>query len=126
MHAASRIGLLALAVLVAAPVIAFGSTPATGLRGTVRKGPIRPVCREGEPCDAPARATLVFTRTDGVTVRTRTGALGGYRITLAAGYYSVATKERIGISRTAIRPRRVHIRAGHVDRIDFFIDTGVR
>jgi hypothetical protein len=30
----------------------------TGLEGTVRRGPVHPVCRTGEPCDAPLRASF--------------------------------------------------------------------
>ena len=30
----------------------------TGLEGMVRRGPIQPVCRVGEPCDAPFSAAF--------------------------------------------------------------------
>ena len=41
------------------------------------------------------------------------------------GNYTVTTVERIGITRN-LRPQRVHVRAGHDDRLDFLIDTGIR
>ena len=104
--------LVALAVLV------------SGLQGTVMKGPTAPVCRVGDLCTAPAQVTLLFRRS-GHTYRTRSGADGRYRITLAPGYYTVSTVERIGITRN-IRPHAVHVRAAHVDRLDFSIDTGIR
>ena len=95
-----------------------------GLHGTVTKGPITPVCRQGQPCTAPAQVTLIFQRgTRTTSVRTTTA--GRYRAILAPGYYTVRTAERIGITPN-IRPRRVHVRAGHVDRLDFSIDTGIR
>jgi hypothetical protein len=96
----------------------------SGLQGTVTKGPITPVCREGVPCDAPVQVTLVFRR-PGHVYRTRSAPNGRYQIRLPAGYYSVSTLERIGIRRN-IAPRAVHVRRGHVDKLDFTIDTGIR
>lgn len=99
-----------------------------GLHGTVTKGPTAPVCRVGQPCSAPAQVTLLFRRatTPAARVyRTRSTTTGTYRITLPAGYYTVTTAERIGITRN-IRPLRVHVRAGHNDQVNFQIDTGIR
>jgi hypothetical protein len=95
-----------------------------GFHGTVTKGPTMPVCREGESCSAPAQVTLLFRRA-GHTYRTRSAANGSYRIKLPAGYYTVTTVERIGITRN-IRPGAVHVRLGHVDKLNFSIDTGIR
>ena len=105
-------------------VIAALAILATGLHGTVVKGPTTPVCRTGVPCSAPAHVTLVFRR-PGHVYRTRSALTGAYRIVLPAGYYTVTTVERIGIERN-IRPQRIHVRAGHDDRLDFQIDTGIR
>jgi hypothetical protein len=96
----------------------------SGLHGIVTKGPTVPVCRAGEPCTAPAQVTLVFRR-PGHVYRTRSTATGQYRIIVPPGYYTVSTVERIGIYRN-IKPHAVHVRFGHVDRLDFSIDTGIR
>ena len=96
----------------------------SGLQGTVTKGPTTPVCRQGQPCTAPAQVTLLFQRA-GRTTRVRSTTTGRYRAILAPGYYTVRTAERIGITPN-IRPQRVHVRAGHVDRLNFSIDTGIR
>ena len=96
----------------------------SGFHGVVTKGPTMPVCRVGEPCSAPAQVTLLFRRA-GHTFRTRSTADGRYRITLAPGYYTVSTVERIGITPN-IRPHAVHVRRAHVDHLDFSIDTGIR
>jgi len=96
----------------------------SGFHGTVMKGPTVPVCRQGEPCSAPAQVTLLFHRA-GHTYRTRSAANGTYRITLPAGYYTVSTVERIGITPN-IRPHAVHVRRAYNDRLDFSIDTGIR
>jgi hypothetical protein len=118
---------MALATLVAALALATAapSHPASGLYGLVTRGPIAPVCRQDEPCEAPAEVTLVFVRPGHAATRIRSSANGRYRATLAPGYYTVRTLERIGIARR-IRPAAVHVRPGHVDRIDFAIDTGIR
>jgi hypothetical protein len=100
------------------------ATVVSGLQGFVYKGPTHPVCRVGEPCTAPVQVTLLFRRA-GHLYRTRSSRTGHYRILLTAGYYTVTTLERIGIARN-IRPIAVHVRAGHVDRLDFSIDTGIR
>ncbi len=96
----------------------------SGLHGMVVKGPTQPVCRKGQPCTAPAQVTLLFKR-DAHTYRTRSTAAGVYRITLPAGYYTVTTAERIGITPN-LRPRRIHVRAAHNDLLNFRIDTGIR
>jgi hypothetical protein len=105
-------------------LIAMLAILASGLHGTVTKGPTTPVCRAGQPCSAPVQVTLVFRRA-GRVYRARSTAAGVYRIALPAGYYTVATAQRIGITPN-IRPARVHVRAGHLDAIDFRIDTGIR
>jgi hypothetical protein len=97
---------------------------AGGFHGVVTKGPIVPVCRAGEACTAPVQVTLVFHR-GSHTYRARSGPDGRYRILLAPGYYTVTTLERIGTIRN-IRPKAVHVRRAHVDRLDFAIDTGIR
>ena len=109
-------------------VVPGWSTAGSGLFGVVKKGPIAPVCRSDEPCDAPVQATLRFSRTTPAgtklyTVRSKT--TGVYRISLPSGNYRVTTKERIGIDRTP-RPHRVHVRGGRWDKLNFFIDTGIR
>jgi hypothetical protein len=97
---------------------------AGGLHGLVTKGPTTPVCRAGKPCSAPAQVTLLFRRA-GHVYHARSTAVGLYLIALPAGFYTVTTAERIGLTRN-IRPARVHVRAGHLDAIDFRIDTGIR
>lgn len=107
-----------LALTLAAP--AEPST-ATGLRGHVIMGPLTPVCREGIPCDGPAkRVSLSFT-SGGRTVATRTDLAGNYRLVLAAGTYRVHP----GRGRT-IRPANVLVVLGRLRVVNFAIDTGIR
>ncbi len=120
----TRLGLVALLALSLAAVPGGAATLRNGLYGQVRVGPIMPVCRVGQPCDKPTQVTLVFSRATH-RYRVRTGTDGRYRIALPAAIYTVRTVERIGIYPN-IRPRRVKVRAGYFDRIDFGIDTGIR
>ena len=99
---------------------------ASGLHGTVTRGPTQPVCRVGQPCSAPAVHTwLVFTRSGHATARTRTDLRGRYSVRLAPGVYAVSVAPAAPIGR-GIRPMRVHVAAGVRARLDFFVDTGIR
>jgi len=116
--------------LILLPATGPSSATGSGLYGTVHKGPIRPVCQLGVPCDAPAQLTLVFSSmasspTSRQPVRVRTDKLGRYRIALPAGYYQVRSTVKIGVT-TLPKPHAVHVRAGHWDKIAFFFDTGIR
>jgi len=117
--------LLAAALLAAVVATAPAAPSRSGLYGTVRKGPVRPVCRAGEPCTVPVEVTLVFSRQGREVARLRSNRQGRYRVALPPGYYQIRTVERIGIRRLP-RPHAVHVRAGHWDRIDLFLDTGIR
>lgn len=100
------------------------SSTASGLSGTVTRGPISPVCREGVPCSAPAKQVVVqFSRGDRVVGQAKTDAEGRYRIALQAGSYSVRTPRRFGAS---ISPTQAVVRTGVVRRFDLSIDTGIR
>src|SRR4051794_34113786 len=96
---------------------AAGAPASGGLTGIVTRGPTTPVCRANEPCEAPAaRFVLSFARSGAAApVRAKTDADGRYRIMLPAGIYTVAGPSRaVG---GAVVPARVHVRAGHVDRL---------
>ena len=58
-----RLGAGVAVALVLLPVAGSGGAAGSGLYGTVKKGPVKPVCQQGVPCDGPAQVTLVFTRT---------------------------------------------------------------
>jgi hypothetical protein len=112
---------------VAALLVPAAATPATrtGLVGTVRRGPITPVCFENRPCDEPAaNVTIVFTR-NGREARVRTKQDGSYRIALAPGTYRVRTTPKAAVGGT-VEPAKVRVRPGGRTRANLFIDTGIR
>jgi hypothetical protein len=94
------------------------------LHGQVMRGPTTPVCRVGQPCEAPAAGLrLSFTRA-GKTATVLTDAKGFYRLRLAAGAYTVRTNQRpFG---TSPDPDRVRVVARQSRRVDFHVDTGIR
>jgi hypothetical protein len=98
----------------------------SGLHGIVYRGPVMPVCRPDIPCEVPAAGIrLTFTRRSAAPVRTRTAADGSYLVLLPASVYEVTVGDHPRIGKMPA-PRRVKVRAGHVDRLDLHIDTGIR
>lgn len=124
MAARSALAAALLAAAVAFVGAATASPVRTGLHGYVTRGPVTPVCRSDIPCEGPAAGiTLTFTHSDGTRHRTKTGPKGFYRIALSAGVYRVASnyaRDRFPY------PAKIRVRAGHDDRLDFFLDTGIQ
>jgi hypothetical protein len=93
----------------------------TGIAGTVRRGPIRPVCVAGLPCDGPAAGVLVDIdsgRTAVVRLRTRRD--GTFLVYVPPGTYTA----RVVAKRAA--PVVARVRAGALTRVALSIDTGIR
>ena len=121
-----RIATGAAVALVLLPAAATTGASGSGLYGTVRKGPVKPVCQAYVPCDAPVTKTLlVFSKANRIVARVRSTATGTYRIALAPGYYAVSATAKIGVTKLP-KPHAIHVRAGHWDRINLFFDTGIR
>jgi hypothetical protein len=122
-----RVVALTLAALALASATADAAqAPTSGLRGTVTRGPTRPVCLESDECTAPAAGVVLqFWRSGDLVARARTGPAGGYAIRLKAGTYAVRSAQvpRIGAGLT---PRLVRVYRNRVARVNFFIDTGIQ
>ena len=116
-----RAAVLAVVVLAVIPV-AVAAPESTGLRGTVTRGPITPVCQVDTPCSAPSKhTTLVFVR-NGQSKSVATDADGRYALLLAAGTYAL----RIPSARFGFAPRTVTVLAGRMTTRNVSIDTGIR
>ena len=121
--AAVTLATLALASTAAAWGPSSGS--ASGLRGVVMRGPTTPICRETDPCEAPAVGVyLRFARAGAVVAQVRTNAAGAYRVLLRPGAYTVTTPRR-GVG-WGLTPRVVRVPAGRLARVDFHLDTGIQ
>ena len=116
--------LLAALVLPTAGAAALSEEP-SGLRGVVMRGPTKPVCREGEPCEEPAPGVVLrFSQYSRVVARAKTGPSGGFRVRLRPGRYAVTTAQRsVG---SGLTPRFARVRAGRFVRVDFHLDTGIQ
>jgi hypothetical protein len=104
---------------------AAASAPVSGLRGVVMEGPIKPVCKVGEPCEKPAAGVVLqFKHAGRVVARVKTTMKGTYRVRLRPGAYAVTTvpKRRIG---TGLTPKTVRVRKARMGRRDFHLDTGL-
>lgn len=101
------------------------SARSSGLRGVVMRGPTKPVCRENDPCEEPARGLVLrFVRDGVVKAEVKTSRTGSYSVTLRPGRYGVKTAlRRPGMGLT---PRVVRVPKARVARVDFHLDTGIQ
>ena len=98
-------------------------TDKTGLEGTARRGPIQPVCREGEACDAPLQAGFALQHDGHVVVRFASDSSGHFLVYAAPGTYVVVPDEPIGIGP---QTPEVLVQAGGLTHLDLTFDTGIR
>lgn len=120
-----RIGLALVALIFVLGTASASSSSGSGLYGAVKRGPLTPVCSADTPCEGPASSAVMLFARNGHVVRVRTATDGSYRVTLVPGFYTVRTATPQSIGR-GVSPARVHVRIGHVDRLNFSIDTGIR
>jgi hypothetical protein len=124
-YVALTVAALALASATGSAAAAWQEGSPSGLRGVVMRGPTKPVCRETEPCEAPAAGVVLrFARSGTVVARVRTSAAGAYRVLLRPGRYTVTTPQR-GPGGGLI-PRVVRVPSARVARVDFHLDTGIQ
>ena len=77
------------------------------------------------PCMRPAAGVvLAFSRGGDVRARVTTAAAGTYRVALRPGTYTVRVIRPTGVRR--LNPSSVHVAAGEVRRVTFYMDTGIR
>jgi len=128
LHTEDVIRLAAASLLLLALAGSAGaSTPASGIHGTVMRGPTQPVCMVGEPCEEPAPGVVLHiarAATGTAVTHVRTGAGGTYRVRLAPGVYTIRTSGRtLG---TILKPVTVRVVRGRFTRRNLSIDTGIR
>lgn len=117
---------LGTAALLAAFLAADGSARSTsGLYGTVREGPTKPVCRVNERCDRPAaNLRLRFVRNGMTVAAVRTDESGRYRVALRPGRYAV--RSAAGGVGSIVEPSDVRVPRRGYARVNFYRDTGIR
>jgi hypothetical protein len=95
----------------------------SGLEGTIRRGPVLPVCREGIPCDAPVQADFTVQQNGHVVARFTTDGAGHFSVYVAPGRYVVMPDKPIGISPQAFQ---VVVNTEGLTHVDLMFDTGIR
>jgi hypothetical protein len=115
-----RVAVVAVAVSVA---LVFGSaassTTRSGLHGHVCRGPL-PVGTGAPSACVPQRLVFVLLR-PGRRYVVRSTADGAYAVALAPGIYRAQMLVHAGVAPLIFRPAAVHVRAGHDDRLDFYL-----
>ena len=77
------------------------------------------------PCLRPAAGVVVaFRRAEVVRARVTTARDGSYHVLLAPGTYAVRVTDRLGVRRP--KPAAVTVSAGHMKRVSFYLDSGIR
>jgi hypothetical protein len=100
-----------------------GGLDKTGLEGTARRGPIQPVCRVGEACDAPLQAGFTLQQDGQVVARFASDSAGHFLVYAAPGTYVVVSDEPIGLGP---QTPEVTVEAEGLTHIDLTFDTGIR
>jgi hypothetical protein len=100
-----------------------GGVDRTGLVGTARLGPIQPVCRESELCDAPLQAGFTLQQDGHNVVRFTSDSLGHFLVYVASGAYLVVPDEPIGIGS---QTPAVTVGIEGLTHVDLTFDTGIR
>jgi hypothetical protein len=103
------------------------SDNATGVEGVISIGPIHggPV-RPGVPSSRPlANIEFVVENENGTVTSFKTDDQGRFRISLAAGHYTVSMKKRKG-GIGHYGPFEVDVAAGKVTKVGWQCDTGMR
>lgn len=95
----------------------------TGLEGTARRGPIQPVCREGEACDAPLQAGFALQQDGHLIARFASDSTGHFLAYAAPGTYIVVPDEPIGLGP---QTPEVTVQAEGLTHLDLTFDTGIR
>jgi hypothetical protein len=101
--------------------------PGTGLEGTISISPSHGgPQREGDPSSAPlANIDFVVKKGNDLNAAFKTDDKGWFRISLAPGHYTVSRKEPGGkIGRYG--PFEIDVVAGHMTKVEWMCDTGLR
>ena len=99
---------------------AVSSATRSGLHGRVCRGPLPVDTGAPRTCTTPQSLVFYLSRL-GRRYVVRSAANGTYAIALPAGYYRVQLPFHTGITPSTLRPAAVHVRAGHDDRLDLYL-----
>jgi hypothetical protein len=111
-----------------APFVATASDnmAATGLAGTVMRGPVTPVCRIDVPCDAPFSASFDVQR-DGARVASfHSDADGKFTIVLPPGTYLIVPASDAPLMNPSLQAKTATVNPSGLTKVELLFDTGIR
>jgi hypothetical protein len=99
----------------------------TGLRGQVLRGPIQPVCHQGEPCDdAPFAATFHVYREERHITTFRSRDDGRFEVALNPGSYTIVPGADAPIIAPESQGQEVEVGTDGITEVTLRFDTGIR
>jgi hypothetical protein len=105
---------------------AINNTPDTGLQGQVIRGPITPVCKENEPCDAPFSAWFSVLKNDREVSRFQSDIHGEFAIALDPGIYTIVPDSSAPLMAPQQQRKAVEVRRESITHVTLHFDTGIR
>jgi hypothetical protein len=101
-----------------------GASGPTGIEGTARFGPIRPMCQPESPCTAPFSTAFEVWQDKRVVTRFQSDSSGHFVVHLPPGTYTVIPGRPVGI---LIRSQvhEVTVKSGGLTHVDLDFDTGI-
>lgn len=103
-----------------------GLSPSTGLEGVVRRGPIQPVCRPDEPCDAPFSARFDVWSGERLIAHFRSDSAGHFVVRLAPGEYTVVPDSSAPLLGAMWQTHAVVVGSAGLTHVELDFDTGIR
>jgi hypothetical protein len=101
-------------------------SPATGLTGTVARGPITPVCRVDVPCDAPFSAGFIVQRAGRQIARFQSDSAGQFTVYLDPGAYTVVPDADAPLISPVSQAKSVTVGDTGLTMVRLSFDTGIR
>ena len=98
----------------------------TGLEGVARRGPIQPVCRVDQPCDAPFSARFQVRQGERLVATFQSDSAGRFRTYLKPGTYLVAPDASAPVLSPLSQTRAVTVGAHGLTHVELDFDTGIR
>lgn len=96
------------------------------LAGTVRRGPITPVCQVATPCDEPFAATFEVRRGNRRVATFTSGADGAFNVKVPAGELVVVPDASAPLMNPTSQAKPVVLQAGALTEVHLVFDTGIR
>lgn len=121
-----RFLILAFAVMLLSCSPTTNNPLGTGLQGKVLRGPITPVCKVNEPCDAPFSAEFIVLKNDREVNRFQSDANGEFTVTLDPGIYVVVADSTAPLITPKQQQKEVEVQSVGLTPVTLYFDTGIR